>query len=208
MKTKTWIVVATLALAVPGVAVLAQADDEAGECEGRGGPGGRGHGHGGPGGPDGGRGFGPEFEGDLTLADMQTRALERFNEADVNGDGQLERSELPEERSRAAHMFERADADANDTLTEAEVLNHVEAKFTELDANSDGTITAEERPAHGPHGPGMMLHAADANGDREVTLDEFQAAAPQIFAELDTNGDGKISREDRPSEGGRGGRGR
>ena len=40
--------------------------------------------------------------------------------------------------------------------------------------------------------------AADVNGDKQVTLEEFQSRTMMKFKKLDTNGDGVLTREDRP----------
>ena len=42
------------------------------------------------------------------------------------------------------------------------------------------------------HGGGVSLSAADANGDKEITKDEWEAE----FAKLDKNGDGKLTADE------------
>ncbi|MDV3456428.1 EF-hand domain-containing protein [Sphingomonas sp. HF-S4] len=53
---------------------------------------------------------------------------------------------------------------------------------------------------------GDMFAKADANGDGAVTQAEFLADVDARFAGLDANKDGKISKDERPGNGERGGR--
>ncbi|WP_421792228.1 EF-hand domain-containing protein [Hyphobacterium sp.] len=50
---------------------------------------------------------------------------------------------------------------------------------------------------HGPERAMMMLRAADANGDNNITLSEVQALQADMFEWMDRNGDGVLSRADR-----------
>ncbi|MEL6683031.1 MAG: calcium-binding protein [Pseudomonadota bacterium] len=54
---------------------------------------------------------------DARRADRISRMMERFDE---NGDGILQRSELPERGDRAERMFERADENGDGTISQAE----------------------------------------------------------------------------------------
>lgn len=61
---------------------------------------------------------------------------------------------------------------------------------------------AQHRGHHGRGGPGhgggmMMLQAADANGDNNITLVEVEALQAEMFDWMDRNGDGYLSVEDR-----------
>lgn len=53
---------------------------------------------------------------------------------------------------------------------------------------------------------GNMLARADADNDGTITRPEYLADVDARFAKLDANKDGKISKEERPGEGERGGR--
>ncbi|MDP5278340.1 EF-hand domain-containing protein [Sphingomonas sp. DG1-23] len=87
----------------------------------------------------------------------------------------------------------RADADNDGTVTKAEFLADVDARFAKLDANKDGKISKEERPGDGER-RGRMMNRIDTNNDGAISLDEQHAQADRRFARLDTNGDGKIDK--------------
>jgi len=116
------------------------------------------------------------------------RLREMFNKADANGDGKVTLDEL--HAVRPEFPAER---------------------FKGLDRNGDGALSKEDLPpGMGPGGePGRggpplmaLLKKADADQDQRVTLEELKAAAPAFieewFKKLDRNGDGALSKEDRP----------
>lgn len=92
-----------------------------------------------------------------------------------------------------------------------------EARFKEMDTNSDGALSVADRPPRGLGGPGMgrgpmqgpgrfeRLRAADKDGDKKVSAEEFKAAFPEApaeaFARMDRNKDGVLTGEDRPAGG-------
>lgn len=88
----------------------------------------------------------------------------------------------------------------------------VEEIFKAADKDNDGKLALDEfqeavaKLRHmGPRGPrpemGDRLLKADSNGDQKVTPEEFKAAFPDApegrFAEMDTNKDGVVTKEDR-----------
>lgn len=69
--------------------------------------------------------------------------------------------------------------------------------FAELDANGDGTLTAEELAAH----KDKMFADADTNGDGALSADELAAAsearrAKAMVSRLDKNGDGQLQADE------------
>lgn len=118
--------------------------------------------------------FAPERP--MTLAAMQERMEALFARVDANGDGSLSADEIaaartarrPElqeaapgqpsapaagRRQRANRggfgmgMLTRLDADGDGAVSRAEMRSGVAARFAQMDANSDGSLDASERPA-------------------------------------------------------------
>lgn len=111
----------------------------------------------------------------------------RHAKIDGNGDGVIDRSEAAKAPKFAG-------------------------QFDKLDTDKDGRITADERPQRGMRdgkgGRGGQMPKIDTNGDG--IIDRSEAAAnprmAQHFDTLDANKDGRITAEERPQHGGKGGR--
>jgi Ca2+-binding EF-hand superfamily protein len=116
----------------------------------------------------------------------------------------------------AAEMLRKADADKNKEVTREEFKaafpNAPEGRFDALDRNKDGVLDQKDMPAaKASPGAGQAteliktITKADTNGDGKVTFEELQAVRPGITKEaynkLDKNGDGVLSKEDRPEPG-------
>ena len=112
-------------------------------------------------GPMGAMGERPTFQeldsdgdGGITIAEVKARSAARFAENDTNGDGKLSAEELTAavaaraaERAAAgmARMIEWRDSDGDGMLSQAEMADDAGSRmFMRLDANDDGTISAEE----------------------------------------------------------------
>lgn len=96
-----------------------------------------------------------------------------------------------------ADMLAKADANNDGSITKAEFLADVDARFAKLDANKDGKIAKEERPGGGEGRGGRMMGRADTNGDGAISLDEQRAQAIRRFERIDANNDGKIDQAER-----------
>jgi len=101
----------------------------------------------------------------------------------------------------------RADADHDGTITRAEMIADAEARFTAMDTNKDGKVTADERDAARAammaqwRGGGRGRGGADGSGggggmrgdpDRVDTRDDTMRRAGARFDRLDTNHDGRL----------------
>lgn len=82
----------------------------------------------------------------------------------------------------------------------------IERGFAGLDADGDGVVTAGELNGASGGRAAPMLARLDADDDGKVTRAEMAAGAQRMFERMDTNGDGVISPDERPSFG-RGGPG-
>ena len=98
-------------------------------------------------------------------------------------------------------------------IARAEVTAAVKARFAELDANRDGTVSLAEFDAYrarreagdaGGAGAAAFVHVgrsffarADADGDGRMTLAEASARPLRMFDMADADGDGVVSVRER-----------
>lgn len=108
-------------------------------------------------------------------------------------------------RHRARKMLERYDANNDNKLTQEEIDTNREAWLKEFDKNGDGKLSLDEFKQ-------LWLKARDRrairsfqrfdrDGDASVTLEEYKRPLADIVERMDRNGDGALSREDRPRRG-------
>jgi Ca2+-binding EF-hand superfamily protein len=121
---------------------------------------------------------GETFEGD------QGRSLVRFDQADRNGDGRIERDEWIGNTA----AFNRADRNADGVITRDEFS-------TALADRAAGTSGAEMNQANRSRREEITarFNRADRNADGRITRDEW-TGNPTAFDRMDRNGDGLITR--------------
>jgi Ca2+-binding EF-hand superfamily protein len=123
-------------------------------------------------------------------------------------------------------VFGRMDKDGNGKLEKDEIPERMKENLARVDSNSDGIVDLAEfekvaqffggrRPDGAPEGrPGQggpvpggpVLRALDADGNGEISASEIADAA-KALAKLDRNGDGKLTRDEiGPPPGAPGGR--
>ncbi len=130
----------------------------------------------------------PEGDAGGNVVDETVKRLMAY---DANGDGKLTKAELPE---RMQGIFDRADENHDGVLTGAEIR-----KYAAAQAPPPQSERREGREGRG----GQMnfirmdpvLAAIDANGDGVISAEELRNA-PKAIRKLDTDGDGKVTREE------------
>ena len=136
-------------------------------------------------------------DGQITAEDRAAARALRFTEADSDGNGELSAEEM------AARQALR---DAERTERRAALR---ERKFAALDKDGSGGLSQAELEAgdamraqkrskrYDRRGKGersmRLIGRADANGDKAVTLEEFEQSEEARFARLDTDQSGTIS---------------
>lgn len=85
-----------------------------------------------------------------------------------------------------------------DSLVSPDEFPGDQNQFQRLDMDGDGYLNAAEAPRRPPHrrpDPQEILAQFDADGDGQLSMDEFPGP-DEHFARLDTDGDGYLSQEE------------
>ena len=113
-----------------------------------------------------------------------------FGRADKNGDGFVSRVEFNASR---AVLFARLDSNGDGAITQPEVDAAREAFRERMGKPPAATHQQAQHKKHRG-----FLERIDANGDGRVGGAEFAAAGDRMFAKLDNNGDGQLTKEELP----------
>ncbi|MEM7244377.1 MAG: hypothetical protein AAF533_03485 [Acidobacteriota bacterium] len=131
---------------------------------------------------------------------------EKPNRADTNGDGIVERSEIPDDE-RSLRRFEKADLNGDGRVDFAEREDGLREKFAKLDQDADGLIALDDirqrsRSQRGERGrfQGLRsrLEKLDTNGDGALDEAEFLSADKRAEARLDIDGNGVLTKDELP----------
>jgi EF hand len=102
------------------------------------------------------------------------------------------------------------DADKNGSVTQAEMDTFRTAKVAAADTSKDGAINLDEfSVAYNELMRARMVDAFqnfDDDGNGSITVPELDARFGSIVAKMDRNGDGALSKDDRPQHDGKGGK--
>lgn len=143
-------------------------------------------------------------DGSVDLAEIQAArpefTVEKFNQADGNGDGLLSRDELHAAYGKARqHRKLDTDGDGSYSFEEMQKAHPdlTREKYAAYDADKDGKLTRTELK----QGFGREIFSRiDQDGSGGVSLTEMQAhrsgATQDEFAKLDTDGNGQLSQDE------------
>lgn len=148
------------------------------------------------------------------------RMARHFDEVDADGDGKLTQAELGEgwkkhrrgKDGRGKKGHAHFDENGDGVVNAEEFSQRAFGWFERADADGDGTVSlaeieAQSKAKRGKRGRGgkgksgrMMKHLleADANDDGQITKAEAEAFKSAKFDEIDKNGDGVLSDDERP----------
>jgi Ca2+-binding EF-hand superfamily protein len=165
-------------------------------------------------------------DGTVDRAEFDAQRASHFKTADSNADGFVTAEEMKAffEAQRAkmeaqhgdmgAKFLARFDADKDGKISASEWPSKGRMTFADVDANSDGAVTADElgkmrKPQDGKGGPDDKNHLArfDTDKDGKISAAEWTAQGDKIFARLDDNKDGKITKDEMPKRHKRGAEG-
>ena len=101
--------------------------------------------------------------------------------------------------------FEGMDLDHDGRVNAAEHAAATRRMFATMDRNADGKVSATEmdaaqaqvtgrKPARGDMGSAEKIRTIDRNGDRALSAQEHDDGAKMMFARMDANKDGRLSR--------------
>lgn len=144
----------------------------------------------------------------MTRAEAQTRAAERFAKMDVNNDGKIDAADRAAKRAdMQAKRFASLDANGDGSISRAEWDNQNADRAAKRTARAAAGETRDDKrqamrgpgKRGGQHGMGgRMMGGTD--GNKAISLAEFQTAALARFDAADANKDGVVTAEERQAQ--------
>jgi len=99
-------------------------------------------------------------------------------------------------------LLRQADGNKDGIVTREEVMAMADREHARFDRNKDGVVDQADREAlrkeSVDYAVKRMAHRLGAGPDGKLTREQFQAKAAERFARMDYDGDGTISRDERP----------
>jgi Ca2+-binding EF-hand superfamily protein len=103
------------------------------------------------------------------------------------------------------HFAKRYDTNKDGKISQEEIDTNRTERLGKNDANGDGKLSLQEFEGLWMETYHKMMvrsfQGFDSNGDAQVTLDEYKEPLANIVERRDRNGDGVLSKEDRPRRG-------
>ena len=172
------------------------------------------------------RRFDTDRDGKVTKQEVEQHVSERFSRADLDGDGKITDADLPpmmrgrdalsaagdgmrrghrgRRGSRMLRRLRAANVNKDAEVTIQEMQDFATRRFARFDRNGDGAVDKADRDALMrevvDYRVRRLLHRYGAGTDKRLTLDQFKAQRDKRFTRLDINGDGVITRDERPGK--------
>jgi Ca2+-binding EF-hand superfamily protein len=162
----------------------------------------------------------------ITKSEFLDNVRRRFALADLDSDGKITDADLPPTmRDRGVLTGDRgfrrgpggrmlaflhgAAPDKDGAITLDAVIKAAGERFDRMDRTKDGTLDRADRDALAKemmdYRVKRILHRFGATAEGRITREQAFKVAGEMFARFDRNGDGKISRNERPRWGHHGG---
>jgi Ca2+-binding EF-hand superfamily protein len=152
-------------------------------------------------------------DGNVDAAEAKAGTDRLFDRLDRNKDGILTADEMKAGHGGRHGRFEdfmqqrltALDTNHDGNISRVEFEAGAQARFAAADANHDGVLSTAEMAdsprvlENNQQFAEWKLKAMDANGDGQVSRDEYLASARQRFTQMDRNGDGVLTADDRPA---------
>ncbi|HEX5443127.1 MAG TPA: hypothetical protein VFW87_04825 [Pirellulales bacterium] len=137
----------------------------------------------------------PAGGGDQYARFVQADSGEVFKRLDVNGDGKVERSELPESlRARFEPFMESFDVDRDKALSREEFDKGHALLRAQAGVGQPGKPDAAQSARAGGVAA-ALLRSLDSDGDGNLSKEEIAASSAALLA-LDRDGDGALNRRE------------